>query len=362
MRGGRSVVDLEGGIVVPSSLVEHVGFQRKVAEVDERGNALRIAFERCRKVARRAGAVSASQLADAALGHRERRPVPTLDCLGKEFDGGSQPAALHFDDTAVERRGARGPAHRQVRRAARPAVRTSRIRMQIDIITLFPDFFRPIVGGSILGRSQSKGLVQFHLHDLWKYVPPGERADDAPYGGGPGMVMRLGPIVDCLSELLGDALRVPPKQKVVVPSPAGRRFDHAAAVELTGLERLIIVCGHYEGIDNRLFDLVDAEEISLGDFVLTGGEIPALAFVDACVRLLPGAIDPASAEWESFSNGTLDWPHFTRPAVYRGIAVPEILLSGDHARVDQWRNDQARTRTARRRPDLPGQSDKGAKP
>jgi tRNA (guanine37-N1)-methyltransferase len=224
--------------------------------------------------------------------------------------------------------------------------------MQIDVITLFPDFLRPLLTGSIVGRAQAKDCVRIELHDLWEFVPDGERADDAPYGGGPGMVMRLGPIVDCLESLLGSDLRIPSGHRVIVPSPAGRRFDHALAAELAALERLIIVCGHYEGIDNRLFDIVQAQEVSLGDFVLTGGEIPALAFVDACVRLVPGVLSHGSAEQDSFSTGLLDWPHFTRPAVFRGIPVPEILLSGDHARVAAWRREQAEARSAHRRPDL----------
>lgn len=209
-----------------------------------------------------------------------------------------------------------------------------------------------MVEGSILGRAQSKGIAQIELHDLWRYVPAGERADDSPYGGGAGMVMRLGPIIDCLEHLLGGSLQVPPGCKVVVPSPAGRRFDHTVALEFSQAERLIIVCGRYEGIDDRLFALVDAEEVSLGDFVLTGGEIAALAFVDACVRLLPGAIAEESARDDSFADGDLDWPHYTRPAVFRGLAVPDVLLTGDHARIAAWRREQASLRTARRRPDL----------
>jgi len=224
--------------------------------------------------------------------------------------------------------------------------------MRIDIVTLFPEFLRPVVEGSILGRAQSKGVARIDLHDLWKFVPAGERADDAPYGGGAGMVMRLGPIVDCLEHLLGGELQVPAGHKVIVPSPAGRRFDHSVAKELSQLERMIVLCGRYEGIDDRLFDLVDAEEISLGDFVITGGEIAALAFVDACVRLLPGAIAAESARDDSFTDGELDWPHYTRPAVFRGLAVPDVLLTGDHARIAAWRRSQASARTARRRPDL----------
>ncbi len=224
--------------------------------------------------------------------------------------------------------------------------------MQIDIVTLFPQFFERMINGSILGRAQERGLVRISLHDLWKFVPHGERADDAPYGGGPGMILRLGPLITCMEELLGANLDMADGGLVVVPSPAGRRFDHAAAKELGGYSRVIFVCGHYEGIDERFFDLVEATELSLGDFVLTGGEIASLAFIDATVRLLPGAINPESSTAESFSESTLDWPHFTRPAVFRGVAVPEVLLSGDHHRIAVWRREHARARTTARRPDL----------
>jgi tRNA (guanine37-N1)-methyltransferase len=224
--------------------------------------------------------------------------------------------------------------------------------MRIDVVTLFPQFVEPLVQGSIVGRAQAKGLAEITVVDLWRFVPSGERADDAPYGGGAGMVMRLGPLVACLEDLLGGSLQVPPGARIIVPSPAGSVFDQARARELASLERLIVVCGHYEGIDERLFDLVQAEEISLGDFVLTGGEIPALAIVDACVRILPGAIAAESAANESFNGPDLDWPHYTRPAVFRGTTVPEILLSGDHAKVAAWRAARAGDRTRRRRPDL----------
>lgn len=224
--------------------------------------------------------------------------------------------------------------------------------MQIDIVTLFPHFFEPIISGSIVGRAQAKGLASITLHDLRSFVPEGERADDYPYGGGPGMVLKLGPLIACMEGLLGRDLAVPDKTRVIAASPAGRRFDQALAQELTGAQRLIFVCGHYEGIDHRFFDLVKSEEVSLGDFVLTGGEIPVLAFVDACVRLLPGVIAAESTTDESFAGGLLDWPHYTRPAVFRGISVPDVLLSGDHPRIAQWRHDQALTRTRTRRPDL----------
>jgi tRNA (guanine37-N1)-methyltransferase len=224
--------------------------------------------------------------------------------------------------------------------------------MRIDVITLFPQFFEPIVNGSILGRAQAKDLVTIALHDLWAFVPPGERADDASYGGGPGMVMRLGPLVACMESILGPSLSVPDGCVIVVPSPAGVRFNHAVAQDLAGKSRIVMVCGHYEGIDERFFRLVKAQEISLGDFVLTGGEIAALAFVDAVVRLLPGVINPESIREESFADQALDWPHYTRPAVFRGLAVPEVLLSGDHARIAAWRREARRERTRARRPDL----------
>jgi tRNA (guanine37-N1)-methyltransferase len=233
--------------------------------------------------------------------------------------------------------------------------------MQVDIVTLFPQFVRPVVDGSILGRAQVRNFVNIDVHDLWRFVPSGERADDAPYGGGPGMVMRLGPIVSCLEQLLGGGLSVPSGTRVVVPAPSGRRFDQSIARAISALERLIVICGRYEGIDQRLFELVSAEEISIGDFVVTGGELPALVIVDAAVRLIPGVLSPGSAEEESFSSGLLDWPHYTRPAVFRDKTVPEILLTGDHERVAQWRRDEARKRTAALRPDLSrsGESPKG---
>jgi tRNA (guanine37-N1)-methyltransferase len=231
-------------------------------------------------------------------------------------------------------------------------VKIVRKQMRIDVVTLFPQFIEPMVRGSIIGRAQAKGLAEITVVDLWRFVPDGERADDAPYGGGAGMVMRLGPLVACLESLLDGTLDVPARTRVIVPSPAGQVFTQARAGEFSALERLILVCGHYEGIDERIFDLVRAEEVSLGDFVLTGGEIPALAIIDACVRIIPGAIAAESAANESFSGPDLDWPHYTRPAVFRGASVPEILLSGDHGKVAAWREARATERTTRRRPDL----------
>jgi tRNA (guanine37-N1)-methyltransferase len=231
-------------------------------------------------------------------------------------------------------------------------VKFRREPMRIDIVTLFPQLVEPLTRGSILGRAQAKGLAEIAVVDLRRYVADGERADDAPYGGGAGMVMRLAPLVACLEDLLGDTLAVPDGARIIVPTPAGNVFTQAMARELSSLQRLILICGHYEGIDERLFDIVAADEVSLGDFVLTGGEIPALAIADACVRILPGAIAAESAANDSFSGDGLDWPHYTRPATFRGVSVPEILLSGDHGKIALWRADRARERTTKRRPDL----------
>ncbi len=224
--------------------------------------------------------------------------------------------------------------------------------MRISIVSLFPQLIEPLARGSILGRAQAKGLAEIAVVDLWQYVDEGDRADDAPFGGGAGMVMRLAPLVACLEDLLGGSLTVPSGTRVIVPTPAGKVFTQAMARVYSALERLIIICGHYEGIDERIFDLIAADEVSLGDFVLTGGEIPALAIADACIRILPGAIAAESAANDSFSGDCLDWPHYTRPASFRGIGVPEILLSGDHGKIAQWRADKAKERTRLRRPDM----------
>ncbi|MGB8520955.1 MAG: tRNA (guanosine(37)-N1)-methyltransferase TrmD, partial [Candidatus Tumulicola sp.] len=185
----------------------------------------------------------------------------------------------------------------------------------------------------------------------------GERADAAPFGGGAGMVLRLEPIARCLDRLLAEAPETAERRAIVVPSPSGRPLRQSDAQRFASLERLIIVCGHYEGIDDRLAALYPIEEYSLGDFVLTGGEIPALAILDATVRLLAGALRQESLASESFSGaeGLLDYPSFTRPPVFRGVGVPEVLLSGDHAKIAEWRREESRRRTVARRPDLVGE-------
>jgi tRNA (guanine37-N1)-methyltransferase len=224
----------------------------------------------------------------------------------------------------------------------------------VDVITLFPELFAPFVGLSIVGRAIEAGIAEVRYHHLLDELTAGERADDAPYGGGPGMVLRIEPLARVLDRILAEAVKSE-RRAIVVPTPSGERFTHAAAERWALLDRLVIVCGHYEGIDDRISRLYEVEEWSLGDFVLTGGEIPALAFLDATIRLLTGALRPESLQSESFSQGELDYPCFTRPASFRGIDVPAVLLSGDHAKIAQWRREQSRARTRERRRDLLGQ-------
>lgn len=222
----------------------------------------------------------------------------------------------------------------------------------IDVLTLFPEVFAPFVGLSIVGRAVEAGIVDIRYHHVLDALHGAERADDTPFGGGPGMVMRIEPLARILDEIIAQA---PPDERrvIVVPTPAGERFTQSDARNFAeAADRLVFVCGHYEGIDDRLGRLYPIREYSLGDFVLTGGELPALAMMDATVRLLEGAVRPESLQDESFTEGTLDYPSYTRPAEFRGISVPEVLLSGNHAAIAAWRREQSRVRTRARRPDL----------
>ncbi len=222
----------------------------------------------------------------------------------------------------------------------------------IDVLTLFPEIFAPFVGLSIIGRAVESGAVSIRYHHVLDALQGNERADDEPYGGGPGMVMRIEPLARLLDAIISAA---PARERrlIVLPSPAGDRFTQAHAQRFAReFERLIFVCGHYEGIDDRLGSLYGAEEYSIGDFVLTGGELPALAMIDATVRLLPEVLSQDSLQDESFTIGELDYPSYTRPPVFRGVEVPQVLLSGNHAAIAQWRRDASRRRTLERRPDL----------
>ena len=217
------------------------------------------------------------------------------------------------------------------------------------MVTLFPEIFAPAIGLSILGRAQERGVVRIQLHHLLDALEPGERADDRPFGGGPGMVLRLGPIARTLDAILATAPETE-RRAVVVTSASGRPFRQRDATRFAQLDRLILICGRYEGIDERLAALYGAEEVSLGPFVLSGGEIAALAYLDAAVRLLAGAINPESLESESHGpEGSVDAPVYTRPVSFRGLEVPEVLLSGDHARIAEWRRGESRRRAAERR-------------
>jgi tRNA (guanine37-N1)-methyltransferase len=221
----------------------------------------------------------------------------------------------------------------------------------IDVVTLFPELFAPFVGLSVVGRAVEGGIANVRYHHLLDELSDGERADDAPFGGGPGMVLRIEPIARVLDRIAGEAPQGE-RRAIVLPSPSGQAFTQREAERWAALDRLVIVCGHYEGIDERLASLYPIEEWSLGDFVLTGGELPALAFMDATIRLLDGTLRPESLESESFTAGVLDYPSFTRPATFRGVDVPPVLLSGDHAKIAHWRREQSRRRTAARRKDL----------
>jgi len=223
--------------------------------------------------------------------------------------------------------------------------------MRIDVISAFPEVFEPVMGSGMLGIARNKGALEFEAHDLRDWALPGvhRQIDDSPYGGGSGMVLRPEPVFDAIEAVTAMDEREP---LVVLMSPQGQPFDQACAERLAAHGRLILVCGRYEGFDERIRSLADLE-ISIGDYVLTGGELAAMVVSDAVTRLLPGVLGgDTSIEDESFTTGLLEYPHYTRPAEYRGLSVPEVLRSGDHARIAKWRREQALLRTANRRPDL----------
>jgi tRNA (guanine37-N1)-methyltransferase len=223
--------------------------------------------------------------------------------------------------------------------------------MRIDILTLFPEMFESPLGYSILRRAQEQGIVAITITNIRDFATDKYRkVDDKPYGGGPGMVMMPGPVFDCFDHVTSLA---PQPGRVLLLSPQGRPFHQAKARELAREDRLILIAGRYEGFDERIRLGLGAEQISLGDYVLNGGELAAMVVIDAVVRLLPGALgDEDSAKDDSFSTGLLEYPQYTRPEDFRGLKVPEILLSGDHAKIAQWRRQQALERTQSWRPDL----------
>lgn len=225
--------------------------------------------------------------------------------------------------------------------------------MRINIVTVFPDFFREPLALSIPGRAVEAGLVEYRVVDLREFTHDRHRTvDDYPYGGGAGMVLKPEPFFEAVQSLAEEAA-ARPAGPVLVMSARGRPFRHEDAVRLAVESEITLLCGHYKDIDQRVVEGLEAEEVALGDFVLSGGEIPALAVVDAVVRLLPGAIsDHESAATDSFYEGLLSPPSYTRPAEVRGLRVPPVLLSGDHAKIADWRREQAERLTRERRPDL----------
>jgi len=227
--------------------------------------------------------------------------------------------------------------------------------MRIDIITLFPDICRAPLNESIMKRAQENGVLDLHIHNLRAWTSDKHHVvDDAPFGGGQGMVMKPEPIFAAVEDLRNQTSNIKHQtSKVILMSPTGRRFDQRMAEQLSHESNLIVVCGHYEGVDHRVVDHLIDEEISIGDYVLTNGGIAAVILVDAVVRLVPGVLgDEQSAHDDSFREGLLEAPQYTRPAEFRGCKVPEILLSGNHGEIAKWREEQARKRTRENRPDL----------
>ena len=222
--------------------------------------------------------------------------------------------------------------------------------MHFDVFTIFPEVIQPYLETSILQRARQSGLLTVHLHNIRDWTTDRHHTtDDTPYGGGGGMVMKPEPIFDAVEGVLG----IPPACPVILLTPQGRLFTQRVAEELAGNPHLALLSGRYEGIDERVRQHLASDEISIGDFVLTGGELPALMVIDAVSRLLPGALgDPQAAAQDSYATGLLEYPHYTRPPEFRGWSVPEVLISGDHGRIARWRREQSLLRTWQRRPDL----------
>jgi tRNA (guanine37-N1)-methyltransferase len=223
--------------------------------------------------------------------------------------------------------------------------------MIADVITIFPELVEAALAAGVVGRARDRGVVDIRVRNLRDYTDDRHRTvDDVPYGGGPGMVMKPEPIVRAI-EAIGAERGAP--SAVVLVTPQGRMLTHAMAAEMSRMDRLIVLCGRYEGVDERVTEMLVTHEVSIGDYVLTGGELPALVVLDAVTRLVPGVVgDAASVEADSFARGLLDHPHYTRPAMFRGHAVPDVLVSGHHGAIERWRRIERVRRTLERRPDL----------
>lgn len=222
--------------------------------------------------------------------------------------------------------------------------------MRFDVFSLLPETLRPYLNASILEKAAARGLIQIHLHNIRDYTQDRHRTtDDTPYGGGGGMVMKPEPVFEAVETVLGS----PPPCPVVLLTPQGRLFNQQVAAELASHKQIALISGRYEGFDERIRQHLATDEISIGDYVLTGGELPALILIDALSRLVPGVLgDPTGAADDSHASGLLEYPHYTRPPEFRGWKVPEVLLSGDHAKVETWRREQSLRRTLAKRPDM----------
>ncbi|TLD40110.1 MAG: tRNA (Guanine37-N1) -methyltransferase [Candidatus Jettenia ecosi] len=222
--------------------------------------------------------------------------------------------------------------------------------MRIDILTLFPEMFENVLGNSILKIAREKELVHYNLFNIREYAENKRCVDDRPYGGGPGMVMKPEPIFNSVEFIEQQAHAC---SKKILLTPQGRQFSQSVAVELAKEPYIMLICGHYEGFDERVRIGLDALELSIGDYILSGGEIPAMVVIDAVVRLIPGVLgDLDSTTNESFTNGLLEYPQYTRPAEYRGMRVPEVLMSGNHQKIKEWQKNHAVKKTLEKRPDL----------
>jgi len=231
--------------------------------------------------------------------------------------------------------------------------------LRFDVITIFPGLFEAFVRESMVGIAVRDAHISVGVHDLRQYAEDRHHTvDDSPFGGGPGMVMKPEPLVACIDAVAGPKGEGR-KARVVLLSPQGATVDQRRLEELAGEEHVVLVCGRYEGVDQRVIELAIDEEISIGDYVLCGGEIPAMALIEGMIRLIPGVLgNPESAQTESFQESLLEGPHYTRPAEFRGLTVPEVLRSGDHAAIATWRDERAREFTRQRRPDLMGTAGK----
>ena len=231
--------------------------------------------------------------------------------------------------------------------------------MRIDVMTLFPEFVDCVLSESIIGRARKSGALDVRTHNIRDYSEDkNRRVDDTPYGGGKGMLMAAPPIYNCYSAIVEDSESLPREMiRTVYMTPRGKLLRQEDAKRLSGYGQIIILCGHYEGIDQRIIDEIIDEEISIGDYVLTGGEIPACILADAVGRLCPGVLsDPECFEAESLTDGLLEYPQYTRPPVFHGMEVPEVLLSGHHKNIDDWRHEKSVEITKERRPDLLGEN------